>query len=160
MKKIALVFLISVCMAGTASAQGGLVSVKSSNTVLVTANRLEKELKENEIIVFARIDYAESAELIGQTLAPTILVIFGSPAMGTPLIQRSRTIGIDLPLKALIWEDRAGQVWFTYNTPGYLTRRHGITEMGPLAEKMEKELADFATAATQPSHPVPETIGP
>ena len=160
MKKIALVFLISVCMAGTAAAQGGLVSVKSSNSVLVTANRLEKVLKENEITVFARIDHAKSAELIGQTLAPTILVIFGSPAMVTPLIQRSRTIGIDLPLKALIWEDRAGQVWFTYNTPDYLTRRHGITEMEPLVEKMAKALSDFAAAATQPGSPFPETIGP
>ncbi len=150
MKKIALVFLFSMCMAGTAIAQGGLVSVRSNHSVLVTANRLEKALKEREITVFARIDHAKGADRIGQPLAPTLLVIFGSPAMGTPLIQRSRTIGIDLPLKALIWEDRAGQVWFTYNTPDYLTHRHGITEMGPLVEKLEQALAGFAAAATQP----------
>ena len=150
MKKIALVFLISLCMAGTAVAQGGLVSVKSNHSVLVTANRLEKALNEKEITVFARIDHAKGAEGIGQSLKPTILVIFGSPAMGTPLIQRSRTIGIDLPLKALIWEDRAGEVWFTYNTPDYLARRHGITEMGPLVEKMQTAMAGFAAAATQP----------
>jgi uncharacterized protein (DUF302 family) len=70
--------------------------------------------------------------------------------MGTPLIQRSRSIGIDLPLKALIWEDKAGQVWFTYNAPDYLARRHGITEMGELIQKMEKVLSNFSMAATQP----------
>jgi uncharacterized protein (DUF302 family) len=78
------------------------------------------------------------------------LVIFGNPAMGTPLIQRSRSMGIDLPLKALIWEDRNGQVWFSYNAPDGLVRRHGITEMQALIQKMEMALSNLAQASTLP----------
>jgi uncharacterized protein (DUF302 family) len=117
---------------------------------VTTANRLESALKEKGITVFARIDHAQGAQRIGQTLKPTLLIVFGNPAMGTPLIQRSRSIGIDLPLKALIWEDQAGQVWFSYNAPEYLARRHGITEMGELIKKMEMALSNFSKAATLP----------
>lgn len=150
MKKTILVILLTLLMAGPAAAQGGLVSVKSSHDVVTTANRLESALKEKGVTVFARIDHAQGAQRIGQALKPTLLIIFGNPAMGTPLIQRSRTMGIDLPLKALIWEDAAGQVWFTYNAPDYLARRHGITEMGELIQKMTKALSNFAMAATLP----------
>lgn len=150
MKRTILILLLTVFIAGTAAAQGGLVSVKSSHNVVTTANRLESALKEKDVTVFARIDHAQGAQRMGQTLKPTLLIIFGSPAMGTPLIQRSRSIGIDLPLKALIWEDRTGQVWFTYNAPDYLARRHGITEMGEAIQKMGKALSNFAMAATMP----------
>jgi uncharacterized protein (DUF302 family) len=150
MKKIILIPLLTILMAATAAAQGGLVSLKSNHDVLTTANRLENVLKEKGVTVFARIDHAAGAQRIGQVLNPTMLIIFGNPAMGTPLIQRSRTIGIDLPLKALIWEDRAGQVWFSYNAPDYLASRHGITEMGDLVQKMEQALSNFARAATAP----------
>jgi uncharacterized protein (DUF302 family) len=154
MKKIILMLLSIVCMAAfmalPASAQDGMVSVKSSHDVVTTANRLESALKEKGVTVFARIDHAAGAQRIGQTLKPTLLIIFGNPAMGTPLIQRSRSMGIDLPLKALIWEDSAGEVWFSYNAPEYLARRHGITEMGELIQKMGKALSNFASAATLP----------
>jgi uncharacterized protein (DUF302 family) len=150
MKKIILVLLLTVFAAGPAAAQGGLISVKSTHDVVTTANRLEGALKEKGVTVFARIDHAAGAQRVDQTLKPTLLIIFGSPAMGTPLIQRSRSIGIDLPLKALIWEDSAGQVWFTYNAPDYLVHRHGITEMGAAVQKMEQALSNFAMAATLP----------
>jgi uncharacterized protein (DUF302 family) len=150
MKKVILVLLLTVLMAGPAAAGGGLVSVKSSHDVDATANRLESALKEKGITVFARIDHAAGAQQIGQRLKPTLLIIFGSPAMGTPLIQRSRSVGIDLPLKALIWEDSAGGVWFTYNAPEYIAGRHGITEMGERITKMENALSSFAMAATRP----------
>ncbi len=150
MKKTILILLLTIFTAGSAAAQGGLISVKSNHDVLTTANRLESALKEKGVTVFARIDHAAGAQHVGQTLKPTLLIIFGSPAMGTPLIQRSRSMGIDLPLKALIWEDNAGQVWFTYNDPDYLARRHGITEMGEAIQKMEQALSNFAQAATLP----------
>ena len=150
MKKLLLVILSIIMLTGTAMAQGGLISVKSSHDVATTVSRLESALMEKGITVFARIDHAQGAQRIGQVLNPTVLIIFGNPALGTPLIQRSRTIGIDLPLKALIWEDRAGDVWFTYNSPDYLVRRHGITEMDDLVQKMETALSNFAMAATQP----------
>ena len=150
MKKTIFMILLAIVMAGTAYAQGGMVSVKSSHDVVTTANRLESALKEKGVTVFARIDHAAGAQRINQTIQPTLLIIFGNPAMGTPLIQRSRTMGIDLPLKALIWEDSAGQVWFTYNSPDYLARRHGIAEMGDVIQKMEQALSNFAMAATLP----------
>ena len=150
MQRVILVLLISLGLTATAAAQGGLVSIKSNYDVAATANRLERVLTEKGVTVFARIDHAEGARSIGQTLKPTLLIIFGNPAMGTPLMQRSRSMGIDLPLKALIWEDRAGQVWLTYNEPDYLARRHGLTEMKDVMQKMQQALSNFATAATQP----------
>lgn len=145
-----LTLLLVLCMVGPVAAQGGLVSMKSNHDVMVTANRLESALKEKGITIFARIDHAAGARKIRKELKPTLLIIFGTPAMGTPLIQNSRTMGIDLPLKALIWEDRAGQVWLTYNAPRYLTQRHGITEMADLVKKMEEALSNFGAAATLP----------
>lgn len=150
MKNTLIVVVLIVLISSTAFAQGGLVSVKSNHDVLTTANRLESALKEKGITVFARIDHAQGAQQIGQALKPTLLIVFGNPAMGTPLIQRSRSIGIDLPLKALIWEDQAGQTWFSYNAPEYLARRHGITEMAELIKKMEMALSNFSKAATLP----------
>lgn len=150
MKTVILAIMIGLLSAGTAAAQGGLVSVKSNFDVEATANRLERALREKGVTLFARIDHAEGARSIGQTLKPTLLIIFGNPAMGTPLIQRSRSMGIDLPLKALIWEDQAGQVWFSYNAPDYLARRHGLTEVDDLINNMQQALSDFASAATQP----------
>lgn len=150
MKTFILVLLAGLVLAGPAFAQGGLISVKSVHDAATTVSRLENALQDKGVAVFARIDHAQGAMRIGQILPPTVLMIFGNPALGTPLIQRSRSIGIDLPLKALIWEDRDGQVWFTYNDPNQLVRRHGITEMGDIVEKIETALAGLAAAATQP----------
>jgi uncharacterized protein (DUF302 family) len=150
MKKILIGCFFAVCLAGTAAAQGGLVNVKSNHSVLVTTNRLESALKEKGIIVFARIDHAAGAQKVGKELKPTMLLIFGNPAMGTPMIQRSRTAGIDLPLKTLIWEDRTGQVWLTYNSPDYIARRHGLAELDDLTQKMGQALSTFSAAATLP----------
>jgi len=150
MKKVLIAFVLLLGIAGTTSAQEGLVNIKSSHTVLVTANRFEGALKEKGIIVFSRIDHAAGAQQIGKELKPTLLLIFGNPAMGTPMIQRSRTAGIDLPLKALIWEDRTGQVWLTYNSPDYIAQRHGLIEMNNLVQKMGQVLSNFSAAATLP----------
>ena len=151
MKTTILALVLAVGLALPAAAQiGGLVNVKSSHDVATTADRLESALLEKGITVFARIDHAAGAQKIGQELKPTLLIIFGSPAMGTPLMQRSRTMGIDLPLKALIWEDKAGTVWVTYNEPDYLVRRHGIIEMTDLIQQMGQAQANFTQAATSP----------
>lgn len=145
-----IVLVVPLLAAAGASAQGGLISVKSSHDVMNTADRLERALADKGVRIFARIDHAAGARQVGETLAPTLLIIFGSPAIGTPLIQRSRTIGIDLPLKALIWQDRAGQVWFTYTSADELASRHGITEMNDSVAKIQTALTNFARAATQP----------
>lgn len=150
MRNASIIVFVLLFSAAGASAAGGLISVKSSHDVMTTADRLESALKEKGITIFARIDHAAGARQVGETLAPTLLIIFGSPAIGTPLIQRSRSMGIDLPLKALIWKDSAGGVWLTYTDPDALARRHGISEMHATIEGLQNALAGFAQAATMP----------
>jgi uncharacterized protein (DUF302 family) len=100
--------------------------------------------------VFIRINHAEGAQKVGKKLRPTELVVFGNPKVGTPLMQCSQSVAIDLPQKALIWEDEAGLVWLSYNDPRYLAKRHGITECVNVIKKIEKALSNFAHAATRP----------
>jgi len=104
----------------------GLVSIRSGNSVKVTIDRLEAILKAKGITTFARIDHAASAAGVAMPLRPTELLIFGDPTAGTRLMQAEQTIGIDLPLKALVWEDARGGVWIAYNDPAWLAVRHGL----------------------------------
>ena len=104
----------------------GLVSIQSGNSVKVTMDRLEAMLKNKGITVFARIDHAAAAAAVGMPLRPTELLIFGDPRAGTPLMQADQTIGIDLPLKALVWEDASGATWISYNDPVWLAQRHAL----------------------------------
>ncbi len=106
-------------------------------------------LQERGLTVFNRIDHAENAAGVDQELRPTELIIFGNPDAGTALMQCSQTAGIDLPLKALIWEDADGQVWFTYNDPEYLMERHGLQDCEMVIENISNALAGLATAATE-----------
>ena len=133
-----------------AYADNGIISVKSSHEVKATADRLENMLKQKGMTVFIRINHAEGAQKVGKKLRPTELVIFGNPKVGTPLMQCRQSTAIDLPQKALIWEDEKGQVWLSYNDPNYLVERHGITECAEVIKKIEKALSNFAKAATMP----------
>ena len=112
--------------------ENGLVHLASKHSAEETMKRLESLLAERGIQVFARIDHSGEAEKVGLTLRPTKLLIFGSPKGGTPLMQATPTVAIDLPLKALFWEDAEGKSWLTYNDPAYLQQRHGVpTELLP-----------------------------
>ena len=142
---VSLFFFVSL-----ASAADGLISIKSSHDVQRTADRLENTLREKGMTVFIRINHAEGAQKVGKKLRPTELVVFGNPKVGTPLMQCSQSVAIDLPQKALIWEDEAGHVWLSYNDPRYLAKRHGITECLNVIKKIEKALSNFAHAATRP----------
>jgi uncharacterized protein (DUF302 family) len=133
-----------------AYADNGIISVKSSHAVKATADRLENTLKQKGMTVFARINHAAGAQKVGQKLRPTELIVFGNPKVGTPLMQCRQTTAIDLPQKALIWEDEEGQVWLSYNNPNYLVERHGITGCAEVVKKIEKALSNFAKAATMP----------
>jgi uncharacterized protein (DUF302 family) len=104
----------------------GLVSLRSSNGPQDTMNRLEAAVKARGMTVFARIDHAAGAAAAGLPLRPTDLLIFGNARGGTPLMESAQTMGIDLPLKALVWQDVAGNTWVSYNDPAWLARRHGI----------------------------------
>jgi uncharacterized protein (DUF302 family) len=90
-------------------------------------NRLEAAVKERGLTVFARIDHAAGAKEVGLPLRPTSVLIFGNAKGGTPLMQSVQTIGIDLPLKVLVWEDASDVTWLSYNDPSWLSKRHGLS---------------------------------
>src|SRR5271166_1867787 len=104
----------------------GVIDVSSRYTVPDTLARLESILKEKGITVFALIDHSGEAEKAGLKMRPTQLLIFGSPKGGTPLMMAAPRLAIDLPLKALAWQDEQGRVWLSYNEPEYLQKRHGF----------------------------------
>ena len=106
----------------------GLVSLRSSFGPTETIDRLKAELQASGLTVFAQIDHAAGAATVSLALRPTAVLIFGNAKGGTPLMQAAQTIGIDLPLKALVWQDEAGNTWLSYNDPAWLAQRHGITE--------------------------------
>ena len=134
---------------GTVQAADGLIEIKSANSVKDTITKLEAIAKERGLNIFARIDHAAGAQKIGKTLRPTELLIFGNPQGGTPLMECAQTAGIDLPLKALAWQDASGQVWLGYNDPQFLAARHGAKDCGPVAANLRKALDGLAGAATQ-----------
>ncbi|MEE9539556.1 MAG: DUF302 domain-containing protein [candidate division NC10 bacterium] len=150
MRHLFLALISLLCFVSMAFADNGLISIKSSHDVQRTADRLENTLREKGMTVFIRINHAEGAQKVGKKLRPTELVVFGNPKVGTPLMQCSQSVAIDLPQKALIWEDEAGHVWFSYNDPRYLAKRHGIAECVNVIKKIEKALSNFAHAATRP----------
>jgi len=106
--------------------EDGLVTIASNYSVEETLDRLEVDLKAKNITVFVRIDHAAGAASVAMPLRPTELLIFGNPKSGTPLMQSNQTIGIDLPLKVLAWQDAGGKVWLTYTDPRWLARRHRL----------------------------------
>ena len=104
----------------------GMIDVSSRYSVSETLARLQSILKEKGIAVFALIDHSGEAEKAGLSMRPTQLLIFGSPKGGTPLMVAAPRLAIDLPLKALAWQDEQAQVWLSYNSPEYLQERHGF----------------------------------
>src|SRR5215468_7583518 len=111
-----------------AMAADGLITIKSAFGPEETMKRLEAEVRAKGMTVFAHVDHAAGAAAVGLPLRPTDLLIFGNAKGGTPLMQLGQSIGIDLPLKALVWQDEAGNTCLTYNDPAYLAQRHGVDE--------------------------------
>jgi uncharacterized protein (DUF302 family) len=126
----------------------GLIKVQSSHGPADTMERLVTEIGAKGLTVFARINHAAGAEEVGLALRPTELVIFGNAKGGTPLMQSDQEIGIDLPLKALVWQDAAGGTWISYNDPAWLAKRHGLgSEVGPPVKAMTAMLTAVTRAA-------------
>jgi uncharacterized protein (DUF302 family) len=132
-------------------AADGMVLVKSAHDVKTTADRLENALNNKGMTVFTRIDHAAGAKSVGIDLLPTELVIFGNPKVGSPIMKCRQSVAIDLPQKALIWQDTSGQVWLGYNDPQYLGSRYGIDDCAEKAlQKVSGALANFSRAAAAP----------
>jgi uncharacterized protein (DUF302 family) len=129
-------------------ASDGLLVVKSAYDVSTTADKFAHALQSKGMTLFARIDHAAGASKVGKHLAATKVLIFGNPKIGTLLMQCERKVAIDLPQKALIWQDDADDVWLAYNNIGYLVQRHHIQGCANVIKKIEKALASFARAAT------------
>lgn len=140
---------MGVAASGAVQAADGLVNVESAHSVVATADKLESVLKDKGMTIFARIDHSAGAEKVGQSLRDTELVLFGNPQVGTKLMNCAQSVGIDLPLKALVWKDEQGKVWLSYNDPAYLADRHSIEGCDPVLEKVSGALAKFSAAATK-----------
>jgi uncharacterized protein (DUF302 family) len=125
----------------------GLTSIRSSFGPKETMDRLQAEIRALGMTVFARIDHAAGAAEVGLTLAPTELIIFGNARGGTPLIQAAQTVGIDLPLKALVWEDASGKTWLSYNEPGWIAQRHSVANAEQVVSKMAAALSAMSRKA-------------
>ncbi len=110
----------------TPKPDNGIVTVPSHQPVDPTVEKLQEILKTKGIKLFAVIDHSGEAEKAGMRMLPTKLVIFGNPKAGTPLMNASPSIAIDLPLKALVWESEGGQTFISYNSPAYLQMRHDL----------------------------------
>jgi uncharacterized protein (DUF302 family) len=123
----------------------GLATVSSKSGFIDTVRKLEAEIAAHGLTVFARIDHAAGAAQAGLSLRPTLLIIFGNAKAGTPLMQRSQTVGIDLPLKLLVWQDEAGATQISYNRPDWIAERHGIGHV-PVLDAMEALLSSLAKA--------------
>ena len=116
----------------------GLITISSAFSVRETIDRLSTKVTSLGLNVFARIDHAAGAAKVSMPLRPTELLIFGNPKGGTPLMQDQQTAGIDLPIKALVWEDANGKVWLTYNDPAWIADRH---DLGPNSAEAVKAIA-------------------
>jgi uncharacterized protein (DUF302 family) len=106
----------------------GLVRVECRHSTQITAERLEAVLNKAGVRIFARVDFSADAKAAGLDMHPEILLIFGNPKAGTPLMIEHPTVGIDLPLKALLWEDADGRSWLAYNDPSYIVARHAVSK--------------------------------
>ena len=134
-------------MSDSLGAIEGLITMQSRFASKETMDRLESEIRARGLDVFARIDHAAGATKVGLTLQPTELIIFGNARGGTPLMQSAQTVGIDLPLKALVWEDEAGKAWISYNEPSWIARRHAIAKKDAVLSKMKDTLVAMAKKA-------------
>lgn len=112
-------------------------------------DRLETEIRAQKMEIFARIDHAAGAAAANLELRPTELIIFGNAIGGTPLMQLAQTAGIDLPLKALVWEDASGTTWLSYNEPSWIAQRHNVANAEPVVSKMTATLGAMSRKATQ-----------
>ena len=125
-----------------------MVKKLSRHSVTVTIDKLTKIVTDKGFTIVARVDHGAAADKSGLDLLPTQLLIFGNPQVDTKLIQSQRSIGLDLPLKVLAWEEKNGSVRVACTDPTYLLARHGVADAEPIRKKVTGALAGFTEAAT------------
>ncbi len=145
----AIVITILLSTQAYAENSNGMIIIKSNNSVTATIDKLENVLKTKGMTIFKRVNHAAGAEKAGLQLRPTELLIFGNPKVGTPLMSCSQTAALDLPQKALAYEDENGEVWLAYNDPAYMAKRHNLKDCDKPVQKVTQALANFTRAATE-----------
>jgi len=132
-----------------ASINNGIIKIKSAHSVTATINKLEAVLTKKGMTIFKRVNHSAAADKVGLQLRATELLIFGNPKAGTPLMQCSQTAALDLPQKALAYQDENGQVWLAYNDPLYMAKRHNIKGCDAAVQKVANALAMFTKMAAE-----------
>lgn len=150
MKQVLLLCLMLLLAPLAVADVDGLISKKSAHSVSETLNRLESLLTKKGITIIARWRHDAGAKKVGIPLRPTELLIFGNPALGSHFFTSAQTAGIDLPMKALAWEDKNGEIWLGYNDPQYIVDRHGIKNRALIVNKMTAALDMLSNAAIKP----------
>ncbi|VAW11700.1 hypothetical protein MNBD_BACTEROID05-290 [hydrothermal vent metagenome] len=147
MKKIILALYLVFGCTSFVLADDGMVTLQSPYSAQMTIDRLEKILVDKGMTIFTRISHNEGAMKVGLELRPTVVLVFGNPKVGTPVMLCQQKAAIDFPQKALAWEDREGKVWLSYNDPQYLVERHQIKGCEEFIKKIKGALSKFANAA-------------
>jgi uncharacterized protein (DUF302 family) len=141
-------FLAGLSLGGGSAFAETLTTIESKFPVKETLDRLSADLDKRGIKVAARIDHAAGAKAVGMELPPTEVLMFGNPKLGTPLMQSNPAIGIDLPMKVLAWQDKAGKVWIGYNAAEGLAARHNIKDRDEVVKAMAGALGGLVKAAS------------
>lgn len=147
MKNLIIIVISALFFVSPVFAAEGVINVPSNFNVEKTAHRMKNILQQKKMTLFNQINHSDGAAKAGVMLRETVLLIFGNPKVGSPLMQCRQSMAIDLPQKALIWEDEKSQVWISYNDPGYLQKRHNISGCENVISKIEKALAGITKAA-------------
>jgi uncharacterized protein (DUF302 family) len=147
-KKIMITIALFSFSAGAIAVEG-MIDVASNHSVSQTANNLEKVLKSKGMKIFGRVPHSKAAKGVGVDIRPMELLIFGNPKVGSPLMKCASSVAIDLPQKALIWKDKNGSVWISYNDPQYLKKRHNIQGCDAVLAKVSGALSKFTAAAAK-----------
>lgn len=142
-----LCLLLVALIGAPAAANDQIKTIESKFSVKESLDRLSAILTKKGIRVMARVNHAAGAKAAGMKLAPTELLVFGNPKLGTPLMQTNRMIGLDLPMKVLAWQDDAGKVHLSYTTPAALKARHGVEGKDKVFGIMTKALGALTGAA-------------
>ncbi|MDH5181039.1 MAG: DUF302 domain-containing protein [Gammaproteobacteria bacterium] len=149
MRRLFVVMIFFIFSASAWAADNkGLITKQSAHSVKVTLDRLENILRKKGVTIVKRWSHDKGGKKAGIPLRATELLIFGNPKLGTHFFTSNQTAGIDLPMKALAWEDKDGKIWLTYNDPQYIADRHDIKDRADIVKKMSEALDNMTTAAT------------